>query len=128
MRYPAVKLAVNEVRCPPEEQSDWGDHDEVVAEIGPRNFVSPRVPIGEDDQPDHPAVARHPSFPNAHDRERIAQHFRTIKEHVAEAAAEHHAKKRGPGNEVSNLLNPELRVTALREHAQQPIAANKRAD
>src|SRR4029077_168477 len=61
---PTVKLAINEVRPPPEEQPNRRRYDEIVAEVQPRNFVTARVVKREQQQAQHPAVTRHSAFPN----------------------------------------------------------------
>src|SRR5262249_56094394 len=72
---PPVKLAINEIRAAPEEQSEWRGHNQIVAQIHPRDFVAARVVKREQQQGQHTAVARHAAFPNAQDRQRLPHHF-----------------------------------------------------
>src|SRR3954451_14372932 len=81
---PSVKLTIHEVRALSEEQSQRRSYDEIIAEIQPRNFVTSRVIKREEQQPEHPAVTRHAAFPDAQDRQRLAQHFWLVEENVAE--------------------------------------------
>src|SRR5262245_42489669 len=81
---PAVKLAVYEIRASSKEQSHRRGYDKVVAEVQPRNFVAACVIKREQHQTEHPTVTRHAAFPDAQDRQRLAQHFRLVKKNVAE--------------------------------------------
>ena len=48
----AIQLAVNKIGATPEEQSDWRGDTEVIARIGPRQFMPARINEGEDDDAD----------------------------------------------------------------------------
>src|SRR5439155_14126933 len=66
------------------------------------------------------------AFPHPQDRERLTQHFRFIEKDVADSAAQQHAKKRRPGNEIADLLRWQVAVAALREQANDEIGGKKR--
>src|SRR5947199_8754074 len=101
----AVKLAVNEIGAAAKEQTGRGSHAKIVSQIHPRNLMSMRVVKREEQQPNHPAVARHSAFPHPQDRQWRAQHFGIVKENVTEPPANDDAEKRGAGNEVSDSLH-----------------------
>ena len=63
----AIKFAVDEIGAAAEEQTDRRRNDQIIAEISPRDFVTVGVIQGEQQQPKHPAVARHAAFPDAQD-------------------------------------------------------------
>src|SRR5262249_42422248 len=95
---PPVKLAIDEIRAAPEEQSEWRGYNQIAAEIHPGVFVATRVEKREQQQPQHPAVARHAPSPNAQDRQRLAQHSRLVKKNVPGAPADDHPEKRAAGD------------------------------
>jgi hypothetical protein len=66
--------------------------------------VSVRVVQSEKQQTKHSAVAGHSAFPNAKDRQRLAQHFGFVEEDVAEAPSDDHSKKRAASDEVADSL------------------------
>src|SRR4030095_7873698 len=113
IRDPPVQLAIDEVSASSEEQSERRRYDEIVAEVQPRDFVPPRVVSLKQQQSQHPAVTRHPAFPNAQDRQRLAQHFRLVEENVAETPANDHAKQRATGDEIAYALRRQIGITAL---------------
>src|SRR5438477_12918080 len=84
----SVEFAVNEVRAAPEKQTDRGSDHQRVPQICPGKFVSARVIKSECKNANHSAVTSHAAFPYPQDRERLAQHFRFIKEYVANWSAE----------------------------------------
>src|SRR5438067_138862 len=96
-----VKLAVNEISAAAKEQTDRRSHAKIVSQIHPRNLMSVRVVKGEEQQPNHPAVARHSTFPHPQDRQWRAQHFGIVKEDVTEPATDDDAEKRGTSNKIS---------------------------
>ena len=55
-----------------------------VAQICPGKFVPARVIKSERKNANHSAVTGHAAFPYPQDRERLAKHFRFIKEDVAD--------------------------------------------
>src|SRR5437762_9531903 len=100
-----VKLAVNEIGAAAKEQTDRRSHAKIVSQIHPRNLMSMRVIKGEEQQPNHPAVARHSAFPHPQDRQWRPQHFGIVKENVTEPPANDDAEKGGAGDEVSDSLH-----------------------
>src|SRR5205085_3338250 len=111
VRRPTIKLAIDEIGATPEKQTDWRGHNQIVAEIHPRDFLAPGIINREREQAEHSTVTRHSAFPHPKDRYRRAQHFRLIKQNVTEPATEDHAKERGTGDEVANFCHRQIGVT-----------------
>src|SRR6266487_2320831 len=89
-----IKLSVDEIRAAAQEQTNRRGHGEIVGQIQPRNFMSMRIVKSEEQQPDHAAVARHSAFPDAQDRQRLAQHFGSIEKNVTEPSTDDDPEKR----------------------------------
>ena len=81
--------------------------------------MSVRVVQGEKQQTKHSAVAGHSAFPNAKDRQRLAQHFGFIEENVAEAATDDHAKQRAASDEVADSLRGQIGISAFRQPEEE---------
>ena len=96
---------------------------QIVAEICPRDFVPVRVVQSEKQQTKHSAVAGHSAFPNAKDRQRLAQHFGFVEENVAETPADDHAKQRAASDEVADSLRGQIGVSAFGQPKEEQIAA-----
>src|SRR5262249_17727820 len=96
---PPVKLAIDEIRAASEEQSEWRGYTEMAAKIHQGDLGAAREEKREQQQAQHTAVARHAAFPNAKNRQRLAQHFRLEKKNVAEAPADDHPEKGAAGDE-----------------------------
>ena len=71
-------------------------------------------------------MTRHPAFPNAQDRQRLAQHFRLVEENVAETSANDHAEQRAAGDEIADALRRQIRISALGQPEEKKIARYKR--
>ena len=113
VRGASVEFAVNEVRAAPEKQTDRRSDHECVPQICPGKFVPARVIKSERKNANHSAVTGHAAFPYPQDRERLAQHFRFIKEDVADSSAEQHTEERRPSNEIADPLRWQVAVAAL---------------
>src|SRR5262249_59420882 len=87
IRDAPIKLAIDEISAAPEEQPNRSGHNQIVAQVCPRDFVPVRIVKRERQKPDHSSVARHTAFPDAQDRQRLTQHFWFVEENVAEAPA-----------------------------------------
>ena len=70
-------------------------------------------------------MARHATFPDAQDRERLAQHFGLVKENVAEAPANDHAKERAAGDEVADSLRRKIGIPAFGKPKENEIAGDE---
>src|SRR5205823_1009213 len=123
-----VKLAVNEISAAAKEQTDRRSHAKIVSQIHPRNLMSVRVVKGEEQQPNHPAVARHSAFPYSQDRQWRAQHFGIVKENVTEPPADDDAEKSGAGNEVSDPLHGQIGISAFGQPEKKDKAGDKCQD
>src|SRR5205085_7345520 len=99
--HPTIKLAIDEIGAAPEKQTNWRGHNQIVAQIHPRDFLAPGIINREREQAEHSTVTRHSAFPHPKDRDRRAQHLRLIEQNVTEPATEDHAKERGTGDEVA---------------------------
>src|SRR5207237_5272331 len=53
------------------------------------------------------------------------QHFRLLEKNVTKPTANENAKKRGSGNEITNLCYRQIGVTAPRQKSKEGIAASK---
>src|SRR5205823_15031853 len=95
------------------EQANRRSNDQIVAEVCPRDFVPVRVVKSESQQTKHSAVARHPAFPDAQDRERLAQHFRIVEEDLAEPSANDHAKECAAGDKIAHPSRWKIGVPAF---------------
>src|SRR4029077_17259303 len=116
---------INEVCASSEEQSERRGYDEVVTEIQPGNFVTARVVKREKQQSEHAAVTRHAAFPNAQDRQRLAQHFRLVEENVTETPANDHAEQRAAGDKITYALRRQIGISALGQPKEKKIARYK---
>src|SRR4029453_5169790 len=96
----SVKLAVDEVGAAAKEQTERCSHNQVFAQVSPRDFVPMGIVKGEEQHPDHPAMARHSAFPDAPDRQWLAQHFRFVEENVPKPATNDHTEERAAGDKV----------------------------
>ena len=83
---------------------------------------------GEEQQPDHPTVARHSAFPHPQDRQRRAQHFGIIKENVTEPSTDDDTEKRGPSNKVSDFCHGQIGISVLRQPEEKDKAGDKCQD
>ncbi len=88
--------------------------------------MTARVVKREQQYPKHPAVTRHPAFPDAQDRQRLTQHFRFVEENVPEPTANDHAEERATGDEVAYALWRQIGVSALGQPDEKKIAGHKR--
>src|SRR5204862_268036 len=109
----------------PEEQPDRRGHNKIIAKVRPRDLVPVRVIKSESQQAEHPAVAGHPAFPDAQDRQRLTQHFCLVEENVAEAPAYDYAKERAAGDKVANSLWRKVGVAAVGQPKENKIAADE---
>ena len=125
VRHPAVELAVDEIRHPPEEQPDRPDHTQAVGQTSPRDLVLFRVNPGEDRQSENPAMAGHPAFPHAQNQQRIMRQpippgFRDlIEKDVPQPPAQKHAEQRAGRDEVADFFRFHHPQAALRQIPQQ---------
>ena len=71
-------------------------------------------------------MARHAAFPDAQDRQRLAQHFRLVEENVAEPPANDHAKERAAGDKVAYALRRQIGISAFGQPKENEIAGDKR--
>ena len=115
IRDASIQFAIDEIRAASKEQPDRRSNNEIVAEVSPRNFVPVRVVKSERQQAKHPAVARHAAFPDAQDRQRLAQHFWFVEENVADPSANDHAEQRAAGDKVAHSLRGKIRVPMFGE-------------
>src|SRR2546421_6072743 len=122
----AVKLAINEIGAPSKEKTDWRGHDQVVAQVGPGEFVPPRIIKREREKTKHSAVARHSAFPHAKDRKRFAQHLRFVEKNEAQSSSDNDAEERSAGDEIADFGDRQVGITAPCQNAINKIAANKR--
>src|SRR5262249_34177683 len=127
-RNPHIHLAINDVRPSQKQQSKRGRYDEIAAEVHPQNSVTARVVKRKQQAPNHPAVTRHAAFPDSQDRQRLAQHFRLVEEHVAETPANNHAEQGAAGDEIAYPLWRQIGGSALGPAEGKKIAWNERLD
>src|SRR5213593_2333144 len=125
IRDPPIKLAVDEISAAPEEQPDRRGHNKIIAKVRPRDFVPVRVIKSESQQAEHPAVAGHPAFPDAQDRQRLAQHFWLVEKNVAEAPAYDYAKERAARDKVAHSLRRQIGVAAFGQPKENKIAGDE---
>src|SRR5437016_12706243 len=100
IRDASIQFAIDKVSAAPKEQADRRSNDQIIAEVCPRDFVPVRVVKSESQQAKHSAVARHAAFPDAQERERLAQHIRFVAPDVIEPSANDHGNEGGTGNTV----------------------------
>src|SRR2546427_5142086 len=103
-----VKFSIDEISAAAKEQTNRRSYDQIVAQVQPRDFVPMRVIESEEQQPDHPAMARHSAFPHAQNRQRLAQHFGLVEKDVTEPTANDHTEKGAPRDEISDSLGGEI--------------------
>src|SRR5438034_472731 len=125
IRDPPIKLAVDEISAAPEEQPDRRGHNKIIAQVRPRDFVPVRVIKSENQQAEHPAVAGHPAFPDAQDRQRLAQHFWLVEKNVAKATADDYTEQRATGDKVANSLWRKVGVAAFGQPKENKIAGDE---
>src|SRR5438874_669040 len=71
-------------------------------------------------------MARHATFPNPQDRQRLAQHFRLVEENVAETPANDYAEQRTAGDEIAYTLRRQIGVSTFGQPKEKKIAGDKR--
>src|SRR5215471_12894334 len=70
-------------------------------------------------------MAGHSAFPNAKDRQRIAQHFGLVEENVAKTPADDYAEQRAPRDEVAYSLSGKISKPAFSQPKENQIAGDK---
>ena len=70
-------------------------------------------------------MAGHSAFPNAKDRQRLAQHFGFVEENVAEAPTDDHPKQRAARDEVADTFRGQICISAFGQPEEQEITADK---
>src|SRR5262249_39125500 len=90
----AVELTVDEVGDAAEEEPDGHRADDEVAEGEHADAAAQREKNDGGDDPERAAVERHAAVPDIEDLDWVEEVVaRLVEEHVAEAAAEHHAER-----------------------------------
>src|SRR5438046_8408175 len=125
IRNASIQFPVDKVGAASKEQANRRSNDQVVAEVCPRDFVPVRVVKSESQQAKHSAVARHPAFPDAQDRQRLAQHFRFVEEDVTETYGNNHAKESAASNKVANALRRKIGVPAFGKPYEKLVARDE---
>src|SRR5438128_843082 len=121
----SIKFSVDEIGAAAKEQTNRRSHDQIIAQVHPRDFVPVRVVKSEEQQPKHPAVARHSAFPHSQDRQWLAQHFGFVEKDVTEPTTDDHTEKRAARDEVSDSLRGQIGKPALGEPEEKEIAGDK---
>src|SRR5437016_4279643 len=125
IRDSPIKLAVDKISTASEEQPNRRGHDQVIAQVRPRDFVPVRIVKRERQKTEHSSVARHTAFPNAQDRQRLTQHFWFVEKHVAEAPAYDYTKQCAAGDKIANSLWRKVGVAAFGQPKKNKIAGNE---
>src|SRR5439155_22499459 len=120
-----IKFTIDEISAAAKEQTNWRSYDQIVAQVHPRNLVPMRVIKSEEQQPDHPAMARHSAFPHAQNRQRLAQHFGLVEKDVSEPTANDHTEKGAPRDEISDSLGGYIGKPAFGEPEEKEITGDK---
>src|SRR5438067_8953087 len=121
----SIKFSVDEIGAAAKEQTNRRSYDQIIAQVRPRDFVPVRVVKSEEQQPEHPAVARHSAFPHTQDRQWLAQHFGFVEKDVTEPTTDDHTEKRAARDEVSDSLRGQIGKPALGEPEEKEIAGDK---
>src|SRR6266513_952010 len=125
IRDPSIKLAVDKISATSEEQPNRRGHNQIVAQVCPRDPVPVGVVKRERQYSEHSSVARHPTFPNAQDRQRLTQHFWFVEKNVAEAPAYDYAKECAAGDKIANSLWRKVGVAAVGQPKENKIAGDE---
>src|SRR6266568_4676427 len=122
----AIKFSIDEIGAAAKKQTKRRSHDKIVSQVHPRNFMSMRVVKSEEQQSDHPAVARHSAFPNSQDRQRLPQHFGFIEKNVTEPSPDNDSEKRRASNKVSDFCYGQIGEPAFGQPEEKDVAGDKR--
>ena len=91
---PSLKLGVDEVGNPPEEQANRRDHRHTVADDKDGHALPAGKQTHGGGDAKQPAMESHATLPDLDDFDRIGEEMgRVIKQHIAEPSAEDHPKK-----------------------------------
>ncbi len=103
IRHPAIKLAVDEIRQPPEPKSDRHTRSTKIEQFIEADAVPPAIEQARHHHAQKPAVKRHPAVPKLQDLARIGDEIRRIVEqHITEPSAQHDAQ-RAPQQKIVEL-------------------------
>ena len=104
-RRASVKLAVDEIGHAAEEKSEWRADHEIVAQSGPIDLVTPRIPEGVNHHTKDAAMGRHAAFPNTEEDKRVGEQCGAIIEKkMSQPSADKDAEHRATGDEITDLV------------------------